>query len=84
MLPETKKKLQQEIKVYLLKFPNADIKDLREFLRTGSTAPLIAPCSIHPTQNSKNDIIWNHNRGEAGDLLESTEEKYSPGDMIRG
>ena len=43
MLPETKKKLKNEIKVYLLKFPNADIKDLREFLRTGSTAPLIAP-----------------------------------------
>ena len=43
MLPETKKKLKQEIEVYLSKFPNADIKDLREFLRTESIAPLIAP-----------------------------------------
>ena len=43
MPPDTKYKLKHEIEVYLIKFPNADIKDLREVLRIGSTASLIAP-----------------------------------------
>ena len=43
LFPDTDKKLKQKIKVHLLKLPNADMKDLRDFLRTGSTAPVIAP-----------------------------------------
>ena len=36
----TRKKLRSEIEVYLTKFPNAQIKDIREFLKSGTTSQL--------------------------------------------
>ena len=43
-----------------------------------------AKIRIHPSRNSKNDIVWTMSRNEAGDVLESQEEKFSVGDMIWG
>ena len=36
-----------------------------------------AKIRIHPSRNSKNDIVWTMSRNEAGDVLESQEEKFS-------
>ena len=43
-----------------------------------------AKIKVSPTRNSKNDIVWSTSRGDAGDLLESNEEKFSLGEMIWG
>jgi hypothetical protein len=43
-----------------------------------------AKIKINGVRNSKNDVVWSGSRMEAGDLLESPEEKYSVGEMIWG
>ena len=43
-----------------------------------------AKIKVSPTRNSKNDVVQSTSRKDAGDLLESNEEKFSLGEMIQG
>lgn len=61
----------------------------QQFRNDRSWAKLIntdfsAKIKISPTRNSKNDVVWAQSRDGAGDSLESSEEKFSLGEMIWG
>ena len=43
-----------------------------------------AKIKVNPARNSKNDVVWSTSRSEAGDILNSNEEKFSVGEMVWG
>ena len=45
---------------------------------------LSAKIKVNPARNGKNDVVWSTSRPEAGDILNSNEEKFSVGEMVWG
>ena len=43
-----------------------------------------AKISTHPVRNSKNQVVWDTSRNEAGDAVQCPEEKFSVGVMLWG
>lgn len=67
----------------LLEMYGRDVRPGRRWARIVNT-DFSAKIKLTPTRNSKNDIIWSTSRSNAGDLLVSSEEKFSLGEMIWG
>ena len=59
---------------------NRNGRNLRSLINTDFSAKI----KTNPSRNTKNDVVWATGRDQAGDKLESREEKYSVGVMIWG
>ena len=82
---ETRKKLKSEIEVYLAKFPNAQIRDVRKFLKSDGTTSQLWRNLNKSTRNSFLDNnVKKFPLGNIGEETAGRKHQEEPRQRLRG